>query len=110
MSAYLRVEDFPDFFDEVHGVRPFPWQQRLADQVAQSSVWPKVLDLPTGSGKTAALDIALFHLALEADQGRGRRAPLRIAFIVDRRLVVDDAFNRAKRLERRFPPKNARAS
>ena len=62
--------------------------------------WPDVLDLPTGAGKTAALDIAMFHLALEAAKRQARRAPVRIAFIVDRRLIVDDAFARAGALLR----------
>ena len=44
-----------------------------------------MLDLPTGSGKTAAIDIAVFHVALEADSLEARRAPVRIAFVVDRR-------------------------
>ncbi|MCL6609049.1 MAG: type I-U CRISPR-associated helicase/endonuclease Cas3 [Geminicoccaceae bacterium] len=100
MTADLAVEDFDAFFEEVHGVAPFPWQRRLARLLAQGGAWPKVLDLPTGTGKTAALDIALFHLALEAGRGAHRRAPVRIVLVVDRRLVVDDAFGRAKRLER----------
>src|SRR5581483_487453 len=53
-----------------------------------------------GSGKTAALDIAVFHLALEASSGAERRAPLRIAFVVDRRLIVDDAHARARFIAR----------
>jgi CRISPR-associated endonuclease/helicase Cas3 len=95
----LTPSDFSAFFNEVHGCEPFPWQARLLRQVAESGAWPSVLDLPTGSGKTAAIDIALFHLALDAERGKQRRAPVRIAFIVDRRLVVDDAFSRARRLE-----------
>ena len=96
----LSVDDFPAFFEEVHGHPPFPWQERLLDQVAAKGEWPSVLDLPTGSGKTAAIDIAVFHVALEADRFEARRAPVRIAFVVDRRLVVDDAFTRAQRLEK----------
>ena len=96
----LSVDDFPAFFEEVHGRSPFPWQERLLDQVAAKGEWPSVLDLPTGSGKTAAIDIAVFHLALEADRFEARRAPVRIAFVVDRRLVVDDAFARAQKLEK----------
>jgi CRISPR-associated endonuclease/helicase Cas3 len=95
----LSADDFAAFFEEVHGYAPFPWQKRLLDQVAAKGEWPGVLDLPTGSGKTAAIDIAVFHLALEADQRASRRAPIRVAFVVDRRLVVDDAFTRAKKLE-----------
>lgn len=94
----LSVDDFAGFFEAVHGVQPFPWQRRLARQVIERGRWPTVLDLPTGVGKTAAMDIALFHLALEFERGGTRCAPMRIAFVVDRRLVVDDAFTRARKL------------
>lgn len=94
----LAADDFPRFFQEIHGYEPFPWQERLLRQVASFGVWPEVLDLPTGAGKTAAMDVAVFHLALEADRSSERRAPVRIAFVVDRRLVVDDAFARAQAL------------
>lgn len=97
-NADLTVDDWPAFFEAIHGVSPFPWQTRLLQQVADSGAWPAQLDLPTGSGKTAALDIAVFHLALEAAPGRARRAPVRIALVVDRRLVVDDAHARARRI------------
>ena len=95
----LAMQDFSRFFKEVHGVDPFPWQERLLEKVVKDGEWPTTLDLPTGSGKTAAIDIALFHLALQADLGAKRKAPVRIAFIVDRRLVVDDAYARAHKLQ-----------
>ena len=95
----LSIDHFTAFFREIHGYEPFPWQKRLLKHLATNGGWPSVLDLPTGSGKTAAIDIAVFHLALEADRGGARRAPVRIAFAVDRRLVVDDAFARAKKLQ-----------
>ena len=95
----LSADDFTAFFRELYGYAPFPWQRRLLEQIAAKGEWPSVLDLPTGSGKTAAIDIAVFHLALEADRLDARQAPVRIAFVVDRRLVVDDAFTRAKKLE-----------
>jgi CRISPR-associated endonuclease/helicase Cas3 len=98
MTYALTADNFDAFFHEVHGVQPFPWQTRLARKLAEENTWPEVLDLPTGSGKTAALDIAVFHLALEAVRGRERRAPVRIALVVDRRLVVDDAFDRAEKI------------
>ncbi len=97
----LTAEDFGRFFEEVHGYAPFPWQKRLLAEIVEKreGKWPSTLDLPTGSGKTAAIDIAVFHLALEADRIAERRAPVRIAFVVDRRLVVDDAFVRGRKLE-----------
>lgn len=93
----LGTDDFARFFEAVHGVAPFPWQARLARQVFERG-WPKALDVPTGAGKTAAIDVAVFHLALEAGRGGERSAPVRIAFVVDRRLVVDEAFERASRI------------
>jgi CRISPR-associated endonuclease/helicase Cas3 len=97
----LTADDFARFFEEVHGYAPFPWQKRLLAEIVgkREGKWPSTLDLPTGSGKTAAIDIAVFHLALEADRITDRRAPVRIAFVVDRRLVVDDAFGRARKLQ-----------
>jgi CRISPR-associated endonuclease/helicase Cas3 len=96
-TAELSPGDFAAFFRAVHGADPFPWQQRLLDHIAAEGIWPDVLDLPTGAGKTAAIDIAVFHLALDATSPE-RRAPVRIAFVVDRRLIVDDAFARAEKL------------
>jgi len=93
----LDAHDFDAFFHAVHGVEPFPWQSRLARLVC-SEGWPAALDVPTGGGKTAVIDVAVFHLAIEADRGAARRAPVRAFFVVDRRLVVDDAYGRAKRI------------
>ena len=94
----LAAADFTAFFRAIHGDLPFPWQQRLVDLLAARDEWPDVLDLPTGSGKTAALDAAVFHLALRFECAA--RAALRIALVVDRRLVVDDAHGRARSIEK----------
>ena len=93
----LRPADFAEYFTAIHGHDPFPWQQRLVEQLADENRWPDVLDLPTGTGKTAALDVAVFHLALQANCPQ-RRAALRIVLVVDRRLVVDDAHRRARKI------------
>jgi CRISPR-associated endonuclease/helicase Cas3 len=59
-----------------------------------------VLALPTAAGKTSTIDIAVFALALQAGKPlRDRTAPLRIFFVIDRRLVVDQAANHARRLK-----------
>lgn len=65
--------------------------------------WPQVLDLPTASGKTACLDVALYALAAQAALPTPERsAPRRIWFVVDRRLVVDQAFARASSLSEKL--------
>jgi CRISPR-associated endonuclease/helicase Cas3 len=109
----LAPTDFSAFFRAVWRFDPFPWQADLLQRLAtgkdphrgyegEPGIWPDMLDLPTGSGKTAALDIAIFHLALEAHKREQRRAPVRIAFVVDRRLIVDDAYARAQTLARKL--------
>jgi CRISPR-associated endonuclease/helicase Cas3 len=88
--------DFPTYFDALWGYSPFPWQAMLAGRVATGE-WPQALDLPTASGKTACLDIAIYALAAQATQPlAARTAPRRIWFVVDRRIVVDEAFERAR--------------
>lgn len=94
----LEVEDFAAFHEAVHGVPPFRWQTRLLRQVVADRAWPAVLDLPTGSGKTTCIDIALFALALDAQGASTGWCPRRIAMVVDRRIVVDQVAERGRKL------------
>ncbi len=99
---FLKDDEFSAFFQAVHGYGPFDWQTRLALDVVFANDWPTVLDVPTGAGKTAVIDIAVFHLALEAHRRAKRRAPVRILFVVDRRLIVDAAHERAETIAKKL--------
>ncbi|MCS7091606.1 MAG: type I-U CRISPR-associated helicase/endonuclease Cas3 [Verrucomicrobiota bacterium] len=89
---------FGDFFHGLWGKEPFKWQDMLAARVREEQ-WPDVIDLPTASGKTACLDIAVWALAAQADKPLVQRtAPRRIWFVVDRRIVVEEAYQRAQKL------------
>lgn len=91
----LSPTSFPAFFEALWGYAPFDWQTRLLAKVHEGG-WPTTLDLPTGSGKTATLDVALFALALDASRPAAeRRQPRRIVLVVDRRVVVDQGYERA---------------
>lgn len=95
--------DFGAFFKAVYGYEPFPWQERLAAQVcgdgATTGDWPRCIALPTAAGKTACIDVAVFALACQAGiPPEGRTAPRRIFFVVDRRVVVDQAYDHAQEL------------
>ncbi|HWB87254.1 MAG TPA: type I-U CRISPR-associated helicase/endonuclease Cas3 [Bryobacteraceae bacterium] len=92
----IQAADFRQFFIDLHGRTPFPWQEELARRVCNAG-WPEVIDLPTASGKTACIDIALFALAV-----RGGDAPRRIFFVVDRRVIVSEAHERASRIGERL--------
>jgi CRISPR-associated endonuclease/helicase Cas3 len=90
----------------VHGSTPFTWQSRLVRQIMDERGWPRVLDLPTGAGKTTCIDIALFALALDATSA-DRWCPRRIAMVVDRRIVVDQVAERGRGLLRTLVDKEA---
>ena len=89
----LTSADFDVYFKAVHGYEPYPWQSRLTRQVLAEEKWPTVIDLPTGTGKTAVLDTAIFALA-----ARPAVFPRRIVFVIDRRIVVDQVYERAERI------------
>ena len=91
----LTICEFPAYFRSVHGFEPFPWQVRLTKTVLDRGRWPEVIDLPTGSGKTAAIDTAVFTLAARPDL-----FPRRVVFVIDRRIIVDQVCRRARKIER----------
>lgn len=93
----LTAADYPAYFRGVHGHEPFPWQVRLTEQVLETGRWPRAIDLPTGSGKTAALDTAVFSLAARPDA-----FPRRVVFVIDRRIIVDQVYEQAERIKDRL--------
>ena len=99
----LTTSHFEAFFKELWGCGPFPWQRRLAEQVCAGGAWPAFIDLPTASGKTACLDIAVFALASQAHRPSGERTVgRRVFFTVNRRVIVDEAHERAQAIARKL--------
>ncbi|MCY3981581.1 MAG: type I-U CRISPR-associated helicase/endonuclease Cas3 [Roseovarius sp.] len=95
------IPAFSDFYRAINGREPFPWQARLAENIGTDARWPSEVGVPTGLGKTACLDIALWWLASEAHVDPAmRRAPTRIWWVVNRRLLVDATAEHAERLAR----------
>ncbi len=97
---------FAEFTAEVRGRTPFPWQAAFADSL-RADQWPETIVAPTGLGKTAVLDAFVWALASSIGaQGREGRVPVRAFFVVDRRIVVNAAFESATELQRllREPP------
>ncbi len=104
----LSIDRFSEFFralyqdKEGQPLDPFPWQTRLATEVFNEG-WPDCIDLPTASGKTAAIDIAVFVLACQAGlETKDRTVGRRVFFAVNRRVIVDDAFDRADKLAKKL--------
>lgn len=110
----LDRSDFTEFFETLHReslagtaqaersvVAPFPWQERLLDIVLVTGQWPEQVVAPTGAGKTSVIDVHVFAQALcpatDAD-----RPPRRLAMVVDRRVLVDDQYEYARRIQSRL--------
>ena len=90
---------FAAFYKAINGGRdPFPWQAKLADKLAGGGKWPPV-GVPTGMGKTACMDVAIWWLASQADcKPAERTAPTRIWWVVNRRLLVDSTTAHAEEI------------
>lgn len=81
---------FESFYRSVHGRSPFLWQVEMADRLCRDK-WDETISLPTAAGKTAILTIWYYALACTLFQGN-RTVPLRLFFVVNRRLLIDDVF------------------
>lgn len=95
--AALERRDFAAFFEQLWGYAPRAWQVRLLDHLLDEGQWPQHITAPTGSGKSAVVDIHIFANAL-ARAGSGVRIPLRLAVCVNRRSIVDQHEARARHI------------
>ena len=86
------MPDFGSDFAALTGSEPYPWQTRLYTRLAAGEV-PPVLALCTGTGKTSIIPI--YSLAL----AHGARIPRRLVYVVNRRVVVDQATAAAEKVE-----------
>lgn len=100
VSAEFAESEVAEFLHEVHGHGPFPWQRQLARQVLAGR-WPAAVDAPTGLGKTWAIDIAVLAMAASGLREQWT-TPRRVFFVVDRRTVVDEAYEHASTLARKL--------
>ena len=81
---------------------PFPWQEKLFSRLAAGDL-PRHCDVPTGLGKTSVIAVWLAALGASLlDPERCGRVPRRLAYIVDRRVVVDQATEEVKQLRKRL--------
>jgi len=86
------MAEFAEFFEELTGYKPFPWQQRLFTRMLAGD-FPETCTLPTGLGKTSIIAIWLLALVHEP-----ARVPRRLVYVVNRRTVVDQATAEAENL------------
>ncbi len=91
LQTYFETE-----FIRITGHHPYPWQSELFRHITVNR-WPDTLDLPTGAGKTSLLPI--WWIAWNASKSNeGFTVPRRLAWVVNRRVVVDQVTTEAVHL------------
>ena len=84
--------EFRTVFRELTDNQPLRWQERLFHEYFAINNIPRLIDLPTGLGKTMVMAIWLIALSVN------KAIPRRLTYVVDRRTVVDQATNLANLL------------
>jgi CRISPR-associated endonuclease/helicase Cas3 len=101
-SAAVSTGWFPEAFAALTGHPPFPWQRKLFERFIAAD-WPSAVSLPTGTGKTSIMAIWLLGLAKMAETTEAPiGVPRRLVWVVNRRVVVDQATSEAERLRARI--------
>jgi CRISPR-associated endonuclease/helicase Cas3 len=86
--------DFNESFRALTGYLPFHWQEQLYYRFVEGDL-PDACDIPTGLGKTNVMAVWLIALASQLDRS-DRKMPLRLVYVVDRRVIVDQATSEAE--------------
>lgn len=91
------LDEGAEAFRLLTGFSPMGWQTRLLGSLLSGDV-PSAISLPTGLGKTAVMTLWLIARA------HGAPLPRRLVYVVDRRVVVDQASAEATRLQDSLSP------
>jgi len=89
--------DRSEAFQQLTGFPIGRWQRRLLDMLLSGEPPPGVA-LPTGIGKTSVMTLWLIA------RGFGAALPRRLVYVVDRRVVVDQASREAEALKNKLAP------
>lgn len=93
---------FQRSFPALTGRHPFPWQWELFRELCDG-VPPEEVSLPTGCGKTSVMALWLLALCYQAVTKPGKVSlSRRLIWVVNRRVVVDQATQEAKELRNRI--------
>ena len=98
----LHPEQFTAFFQALHGYEPFPWQRKLAQRPWLEGpglpAWHCLL--PAARRPPSTLPYSRWPARPPFHPRSGQHPSGSIFFVVDRRVIVDEAFDRARRVAR----------
>jgi CRISPR-associated endonuclease/helicase Cas3 len=90
--------NFEKCFEILTGYRPFAWQNNIYKRFLNDEI-PSSCDIPTGLGKTSIIVIWLLSLASKLiENPQTNKIPRRLVYVVDRRVIVDQATSEAERI------------
>lgn len=96
------MNSFDQCFQAATGNPPFRWQRRLYERLVRGEI-PARCDIATGLGKTSVIPVWALALAHQlATVSRDLQLPRRFVYLVDRRVVVDQATEEAEALLAKF--------
>jgi CRISPR-associated endonuclease/helicase Cas3 len=97
-SYQFPAANFHSRFISLTGHPPYPWQTQLfLDLLAGQNIWGISISAPTGSGKTAVMAVWLLALITQIEKTKDISIPRRLVWVVNRRVVVDQATEDAQR-------------
>lgn len=99
----MSLAEFERRFQALTGNRPLSWQVRLFEKHFAQDKSPKVIDLPTGLGKTMVMAIWLIARSDDCT-----KLPRRLIYVVDRRTVVDQATDIAEEFAYLLAPESSK--
>jgi len=97
----MNDSEFQIVFKYLTGRVPLRWQERLFREHFANNDIRRVIDLPTGLGKTMVMALWLIAFMEQLTKGPPK-LPRRLVYVVDRRTVVDQATKQAVRFQKRI--------
>jgi CRISPR-associated endonuclease/helicase Cas3 len=90
--------NFAKCFEILTENSPFAWQIRLYEKFLTNQI-PSACDIPTGLGKTSVIVIWLLALTTKLlENPQENNIPRRLVYVVDRRVIVDQATDEAQKI------------
>jgi CRISPR-associated endonuclease/helicase Cas3 len=103
------MNTFFGLFHALTGHPPMRWQMRLFEEhFLTGKELPSAVSVPTGLGKTAVMAVWLITLAQQMKRDSKPGLPRRLAYVVDRRAVVDQATQFAEMLRKNLSKPEAK--
>ncbi|MBN2723419.1 MAG: CRISPR-associated helicase Cas3' [Deltaproteobacteria bacterium] len=94
MPEIYEFNDYSDFFKEVTGKDPFPWQKNLGDYDG----FPDIINIPTGLGKTAAVITSWIYKRNFSDFETRIKTPRRLIYCLPMRVLVEQTVKIAQEI------------